>query len=62
MVGRKQDQTPGAHDQGRQEQGCHCGQVCFEVLALVHLELDACNGSICQKSGYQHLIVPQRHD
>lgn len=37
--------------------GCHCGRVKFSVeipkMVLVH----RCNCSICQKSGYLHLIV-----
>jgi hypothetical protein len=37
--------------------GCHCGGVCFEVLAPDEVELVACNCSICSMTGYQHLIV-----
>ena len=39
--------------------GCHCGAVRFEVDAPEVLEVDECNCSICSKSGYLHLIVPQ---
>ncbi|MEZ5500080.1 MAG: GFA family protein [Steroidobacteraceae bacterium] len=38
--------------------GCHCGRVRFEVDAPEHLTIDVCNCSICQCSGYRHLIVP----
>jgi hypothetical protein len=39
--------------------GCHCGRVRFEVLAPAHLNVSECNCSICEKTGYLHLIVPQ---
>ena len=38
--------------------GCHCGRVRFEVIAPAKLEVADCNCSICNKSGYLHLIVP----
>ena len=38
--------------------GCHCGAVRFEVEAPEDLEVTECNCSICSKSGYLHLIVP----
>lgn len=38
--------------------GCHCGAVSFEVEAPADIEATECNCSICQMSGYQHLIVP----
>lgn len=37
--------------------GCHCGAVRFEVEAESVIEAHDCNCSICQKSGYLHLIV-----
>lgn len=37
--------------------GCHCGRVKFTVEAPADLELHDCNCSICQMTGYQHLIV-----
>jgi len=37
---------------------CHCGAVRFEVEAPEVLEVDLCNCSICNKSGFLHLIVP----
>ncbi|PHS37889.1 MAG: aldehyde-activating protein [Robiginitomaculum sp.] len=37
--------------------GCHCGAVTFEVCATSQIELTACNCSICDMTGFQHLIV-----
>jgi hypothetical protein len=39
--------------------GCHCGRVRFEVEAPDEIEATECNCSMCSKSGYLHLIVPQ---
>ena len=38
---------------------CHCGVVRFLVHAPAEVEVERCNCSICQKSGYLHLIVPR---
>lgn len=38
--------------------GCHCGAVRFEVEAMSVIDAHECNCSICQKSGFLHLIVP----
>jgi len=38
--------------------GCHCGRVKFEVEVPDAVSVHRCNCSICQKSGYLHLIVP----
>ncbi len=38
--------------------GCHCGRVKFEVEVPDTISVHRCNCSICQKSGYLHLIVP----
>ena len=38
---------------------CHCGAVTFEVDAPGHLDVVECNCSICAKSGFLHLIVPE---
>jgi centromere protein V len=43
----------------RHSGGCHCGRVRFEVMAPADLEVSDCNCSICSKSGYLHLTVPQ---
>jgi hypothetical protein len=40
---------------------CHCGEITFAVEAGDHIEVERCNCSICQKSGYLHLIVPLRY-
>ena len=37
--------------------GCHCGQVRFEIDLPGSVTVNRCNCSICQKSGYVHLIV-----
>lgn len=38
---------------------CHCGRIAFEALAPPELRVRACNCSICERVGYQHLIVPR---
>ena len=40
--------------------GCHCGRVRFEVRASTDIVATRCNCSICEKSGYLHLIVPRK--
>ncbi|WP_354623617.1 GFA family protein [Psychromonas sp. MME2] len=37
---------------------CHCGDIQFSVDAPSVIEADLCNCSVCKKSGYLHLIVP----
>ena len=37
--------------------GCHCGRVKFEIEIPDKLIVHRCSCSICQKSGYLHLIV-----
>jgi hypothetical protein len=41
--------------------GCHCGAVQFEIEAPETVEVENCNCSICQMTGYLHLIIPLRH-
>lgn len=41
--------------------GCHCGAVRYSFSAPGSVEVEDCNCSICQKSGYLHLIVPKRN-
>lgn len=41
--------------------GCHCGAVMFEVEAPEEVEVENCNCSICQMTGFLHLIVPKRN-
>lgn len=38
---------------------CHCGAVKFAVEAPAKIEVENCNCSICQKTGFLHLIVPK---
>ncbi len=40
--------------------GCHSRAVCFQVEAELPWELGRCNCSVCSKSGYLHLIVPNQ--
>lgn len=40
---------------------CHCGHVQFSVEAPEIIEADLCNCTVCKKSGYLHLIVPNSH-
>jgi hypothetical protein len=37
--------------------GCHCGAVRFEVDVAADPELSSCNCSICDMTGFLHLIV-----
>lgn len=37
---------------------CHCGAVRFEIEAPEKVEVEDCNCSICQKTGFLHLIIP----
>jgi len=39
--------------------GCHCGAVTFEADAPARVTVHACNCSICNMTGYQHLIIPR---
>jgi hypothetical protein len=39
--------------------GCHCGAVRFEVQTPETIEVEDCNCSMCAKTGFLHLIVPQ---
>lgn len=36
---------------------CHCGRVRFEVDAPADLIIDDCNCSMCNRTGFLHLIV-----
>lgn len=38
--------------------GCHCGGVRFEVALPAEVEAQTCNCSMCGKTGFVHLIVP----
>jgi hypothetical protein len=39
--------------------GCHCGGVRFEVLTGETVEAQTCNCSVCAKTGFIHVIVPE---
>ncbi len=38
--------------------GCHCGGVRFEVALPAQVEAQTCNCSMCGKTGFVHVIVP----
>ena len=40
---------------------CHCGRIRIEVFAPADLDLVDCNCSMCDRSGYLHLIVTADH-
>lgn len=44
----------------RYEGSCHCQAVRFSIEAPESVEVERCNCSICNKSGYLHLIIPKR--
>lgn len=39
--------------------GCHCGAVRFEAALPEQVEAQSCNCSICAKTGFIHVIVPE---
>ncbi len=39
--------------------GCHCGGVRFEVALPPSVAAQTCNCSMCEKSGFVHIIVPE---
>lgn len=39
--------------------GCHCGQVRFEINVARSVVVHQCNCSICEMTGFLHLIVPR---
>lgn len=39
--------------------GCHCGGVRFEVALPERVEAQSCNCSMCAKTGFIHIIVPE---
>lgn len=38
---------------------CHCGAVMIEVEAPTDIEAHECNCSMCERTGFLHLIVPR---
>jgi hypothetical protein len=49
--------TPG--NRSWQEGGCHCGAVRFRVELPSRLTVHDCNCSMCSKTGFLHVIVPE---
>lgn len=43
----------------RHSGSCHCGAVVIEIQAPVRIEVLECNCSMCQRTGFLHLIVPK---
>jgi hypothetical protein len=39
--------------------GCHCGAVRFEAALPDVVEAQSCNCSICERTGFVHIIVPK---
>ncbi len=39
--------------------GCHCGAVRFEAALPEAIEAQDCNCSICARTGFIHIIVPE---
>ncbi len=39
--------------------GCHCGAVRFEVALPAAVEAQDCNCSICARTGFIHIVVPE---
>ena len=39
--------------------GCHCGAVRFEAALPARVEAQNCNCSMCAKTGFVHIIVPE---
>ena len=39
--------------------GCHCGAVRFEAALPEVIEAQACNCSMCARTGFVHIIVPE---
>jgi hypothetical protein len=49
----------GAADFAWRAGGCHCGAVRFEVQLPAVVEVQSCNCSICEKTGFLHVITPE---
>jgi hypothetical protein len=39
--------------------GCHCGAVRFQAALPPVVEAQSCNCSICERTGFVHIIVPR---
>lgn len=42
----------------RHQASCHCGAVMVEIEAPAVLEVQSCNCSMCERTGFLHVIVP----
>ncbi|MBC6906656.1 GFA family protein [Saccharophagus sp. K07] len=40
---------------------CHCGAIAIEVDAPAEIEVHECNCSMCERTGFLHLIVPKQN-
>lgn len=40
---------------------CHCGAVAIEIEAPAEIEALECNCSMCERTGFLHLIVAKNH-
>ena len=49
----------GAPDLAWRAGGCHCGAVRFEAELPASVEAQDCNCSICARTGFIHVIVPE---
>ncbi len=49
----------GRDDPAWRAGGCHCGAVRFEARLPSRLKAQTCTCSICAKTGFIHLIVPE---
>lgn len=38
---------------------CHCGAVAIHFTSPKTLQMTECNCSICRRTGYQHVFIPQ---
>ena len=47
------------HQDIKHQGGCHCGAVRFEFTAPSTVNVTDCNCSICLKTAYEHVFVPQ---
>ena len=48
-----------ASDMSWRSGGCHCGAVRFEADLPAVVEAQSCNCSMCAKTGFVHVIVPE---
>ena len=44
---------------GWKQGGCHCGAVTWEADLPDEIVADECNCSICEKTGFLHVIIPR---